>query len=105
MTRKFKKPEYATTANTPISLGEAIPANHLARFVVDIFARTARVIRTNPTAGTTFGCIESWQSEFGWQQDSCRCFKKQSGQLRTVERIGNYFARRSCPFVCVGRTR
>lgn|ERR671923_1472503 len=38
MTRKFKKPEYATTANTPISLGEAIPANHLARFVVDIVA-------------------------------------------------------------------
>lgn len=36
MTRKFKTPDYAATANTPISLGDAIPANHLARFVVDI---------------------------------------------------------------------
>lgn len=38
MTRKFKTPDYAATANTPISLGDAIPANHLARFVVDIVA-------------------------------------------------------------------
>lgn len=36
MTRKFKKPDYTRTASTPISLGDAIPANHLARFVVDI---------------------------------------------------------------------
>ena len=39
MTRKFKKPDYTATLNTPISLGEAIPANHLARFVVDIVAQ------------------------------------------------------------------
>jgi transposase len=39
MTRKFKKPDYIATPNTPISLGEAIPANHLARFVVDIVAQ------------------------------------------------------------------
>ena len=39
MTRKFKKPDYVATPNTPISLGEAIPANHLARFVVDIVAQ------------------------------------------------------------------
>jgi transposase len=38
MTRKFKTPDYTATANAPISLGEAIPANHLARFVVDIVA-------------------------------------------------------------------
>jgi len=38
MTRKFKRPDYTATANAPISLGEAIPANHLARFVVDIVA-------------------------------------------------------------------
>jgi transposase len=39
MTRKFKTPDYTATANTPISLGEAIPANHLARFVVDLVAQ------------------------------------------------------------------
>jgi transposase len=38
MSRKFTKPDYEATLNTPISLGEAIPANHLARFVVDIVA-------------------------------------------------------------------
>lgn len=39
MTRKFKTPDYTATANAPISLGEAIPANHLARFVVDVVAQ------------------------------------------------------------------
>lgn len=39
MTRKFKKPDYTATPNTQISLGEAIPANHLARFVVDMVAQ------------------------------------------------------------------
>jgi transposase len=39
MTKKFKRPDYTATANTQISLGEAIPANHLARFVVDIVAQ------------------------------------------------------------------
>jgi transposase len=39
MTRQFKKPDYTTTPNTLISLGEAIPADHLARFVVDMVAQ------------------------------------------------------------------
>jgi len=39
MTRKFKKPDYTAAADVPIRLGEAIPANHLARFVVDIVAQ------------------------------------------------------------------
>jgi transposase len=39
MTRKFTKPDYAATPNVQISLGEAIPANHLARFVVDMLAQ------------------------------------------------------------------
>ncbi len=38
MTRKFKKPDYAANSDTQINLGDAIPANHLARFVVDIVA-------------------------------------------------------------------
>jgi transposase len=36
MSRKFKQADYETTANTLIRLGEALPANHLARFVVDV---------------------------------------------------------------------
>ena len=39
MSRKFTRPDYEATLNTPISLGEALPANHLARFVVDIVAQ------------------------------------------------------------------
>jgi transposase len=39
MTRKFTKPDYTATPNIQISLGEAIPANHLARFVIDMVAQ------------------------------------------------------------------
>src|SRR3990170_7510877 len=36
MTRKFKKPDYESTLKSSIHLGEALPMNHLARFVVDV---------------------------------------------------------------------
>jgi transposase len=36
MSRKFKKPDYEATLQSTISLGEALPPNHLARFVVDV---------------------------------------------------------------------
>jgi transposase len=36
MTRKFKKPDYESTLKASIRLGEALPMNHLARFVVDV---------------------------------------------------------------------
>ena len=39
MTRKFKRPDYEATLKAPIVLEEAIPANHLARFVVDIISQ------------------------------------------------------------------
>ena len=39
MTRKFTIPDYEATLNAPISLREALPAQHLARFVVDIVAQ------------------------------------------------------------------
>jgi transposase len=39
MTRKFRKPDYEATLKTPIILEDALPANHLARFVVDIIAQ------------------------------------------------------------------
>ena len=39
MSRKFKHADYATTLNAPIRLGEALPANHLARFVVDVVSQ------------------------------------------------------------------
>lgn len=32
-------PDYETTLNTPIQLGDALPADHLARFVVDIISQ------------------------------------------------------------------
>jgi len=39
MSRKFKTPDYESTLNLTVSLREALPANHLARFVVDIVAQ------------------------------------------------------------------
>jgi transposase len=39
MTRKFKTPDYEAALNAPIILREAVPAQHLARFVVDIVAQ------------------------------------------------------------------
>jgi transposase len=39
MSRKFTKPDYEATLKASISLGDALPANHLARFVVDIVAQ------------------------------------------------------------------
>ncbi len=38
MTRKFKTPDYEATLNQTIPLREALPLNHLARFIVDILA-------------------------------------------------------------------
>lgn len=39
MSRKFRTPDYEATLSTPILLGEALPADHLARFVVDIVSQ------------------------------------------------------------------
>ena len=39
MSRKFKPPDYEAMLNQTISLGEALPQNHLARFVVDVIAQ------------------------------------------------------------------
>jgi transposase len=39
MSRKFRTPDYESTLNVAVSLREALPANHLARFIVDIVAQ------------------------------------------------------------------
>ena len=39
MSRKFRKPDYEATLNTAMQLSEALPENHLARFVVDIVSQ------------------------------------------------------------------
>ncbi len=39
MSRKFKTPDYEATLNQTISLREALPPNHLARFVVDVISQ------------------------------------------------------------------
>ena len=39
MARKFKKPNYEVMLKQTISLEEALPSNHLARFVVDVIAQ------------------------------------------------------------------
>jgi transposase len=39
MTRQFKTPDYEATLNQTIPLRDALPLNHLARFVVDVMAQ------------------------------------------------------------------
>lgn len=39
MPRKFKTADYATTLKLTVSLEDAVPPNHLARFIVDIIAQ------------------------------------------------------------------
>ena len=39
MSRRFRTPDYDATLKATVSLDEALPANHLARFVVDIIAQ------------------------------------------------------------------
>jgi transposase len=39
MNRKFKTADYEATLKTQISLGDALPPEHLARFIVDIVAQ------------------------------------------------------------------
>jgi transposase len=39
MSREFKTPDYEATLNSTVSLREAVPVNHLARFVVDVITQ------------------------------------------------------------------
>jgi transposase len=39
MTRKFKTPDYEAMLHSTVSLGEALPDGHLARFVVEVIAQ------------------------------------------------------------------
>ena len=39
MSREFKTPDYEATLNSTITLREAVPVNHLARFVVDVITQ------------------------------------------------------------------
>lgn len=39
MARQFKTPDYEATLNQTITLGDALPLNHLARFVVDVITQ------------------------------------------------------------------
>lgn len=39
MSREFKTPDYEATLNSTITLREALPLNHLARFVVDVITQ------------------------------------------------------------------
>ncbi len=39
MSREFKTPNYEGTLNSTITLREALPLNHLARFVVDVITQ------------------------------------------------------------------
>jgi len=54
MSRKFKKPDYEATLNTAIQLKDALPENHLARFVVDIVSQLD-LSRLYERYGTTGG--------------------------------------------------
>lgn len=57
MSRKFKTADYEATLDLPVSLRDALPPNHLARFVVDIVAQLDLSIlyaRYAPVGGEAF---------------------------------------------------
>ncbi len=57
MTRKFKTANYEETLNLSVTLGEALPLNHLARFVVDVISQldlSAVYARYAPVGGEAF---------------------------------------------------
>ena len=57
MTRKFKTVDYEAALDQTVSLREALPANHLARFVVDVVAELdlARIYeRYGPRGGEAY---------------------------------------------------
>ncbi len=57
MTRKFKTVDYEATLNLSVSLREALPPNHLARFVVDVIAHldlSPVYARYSPVGGEAF---------------------------------------------------
>ncbi len=39
MTRKFRTADYDATLNVKVSLGDVLPPEHLARFIVDIISQ------------------------------------------------------------------
>jgi transposase len=54
MTRPFKTPDYEATLNLTVTLREALPPNHLARFVVDVVSQldlSALYARYAPVGG------------------------------------------------------
>jgi transposase len=57
MSRKFKIADYEATLNLSVSLRDALPPNHLARFVVDMVGQldlSALYARYAPTGGEAF---------------------------------------------------
>lgn len=57
MTRKFKTANYEETLNLSVTLGEALPPNHLARYVVDVISQldlSAIYARYAPVGGEAF---------------------------------------------------
>jgi len=57
MPRKFKTANYEETLNLSVTLGEALPLNHLARFVVDVIGQldlSALYARYAPLGGEAF---------------------------------------------------
>jgi len=57
MPRKFKTANYAETLKLSVTLGEALPPNHLARFVVDVIGQldlSALYARYAPLGGEAF---------------------------------------------------
>jgi len=57
MTRKFRTADYDETLKLSVTLGEALPSNHLARFVVDVISQldlSAVYTRYAPVGGEPF---------------------------------------------------
>ncbi len=83
MTRKFRTADYEKTLDLQISLRAVLPPDHLARFIVDLVAQLdlSEIYNQYSDQGAP---PYAPKILFGWEQNPCRCFQEQSGQLQAI---------------------
>ena len=62
MSRKFKTADYDATLDVTVRLGDCLPPDHLARFVVDTIVKTVQIELPPPTdAATAHQMVEQFR--------------------------------------------
>ncbi len=95
MPRQFKTPDYEATLNQTITLRDALPPNHLARFIVDVITQLdlSRIYtQYAPVAALPWSLVSQPQSQ---QAQRVSCAAKRNPIHRCAQK-GNGVNRRQC---------